>query len=245
MILLSPDGHGTHPSSVTSHTHLCFIISLCQIVLALLFYLAHRPDSGYFSPILNHLDFSAKLLCCFLLHLVIGFDLQKSIEVMSYLRHPTSPGHIVRGHRCLASVVEQSRYMTAVFLELIHILVQASVMESVDKQDGNHKSQVGQILLNFITLLILYEIPTFIYRLKMGKDLQKEVLKLYASDEMHHTDIEYDVRDQNSPNQELHHRNSDIDCWLSLFYPLFSFFHRVVYVYAFYLGIIIVEVFFV
>ena len=159
LLLLCPEGSGSHPSGVTSHTHLCFLVSVCQIALSLLYYLANRSDSGFFSPILNHPDFCAKLLCCFLLHLVIGFDLQKSVEVMSYLRHPTNPDHIVRGHRCLASFVEQSRYITAVFLEVMHILLQASVVETLDKEDGKRTSKIGNILLNFIIILIVYEIP--------------------------------------------------------------------------------------
>lgn len=63
---------------------------------------------------------------------------------------------------------------------------------------------------------------------------------------MHHTGIEYNVRDQNSLNQEeQYHRDGDIDCWLALFYPLFSAFHRVIYIYTFCFGIFIVQIFLV
>lgn len=58
---------------------------------------------------------------------------------------------------------------------------------------------------------------------------------------MFHTDTVFDVRDP--ATQELQ-RCDDIDCWMRLCFPIFDLFHRVIYLYAFFYGIFVVQVFF-
>ena len=98
-MLLGAGGEGwgaVHPSGVSAHVGMCFVVSLAQITLAILYMLASSTPFT-FPAAHNPWDFLSKFLCCVLLHLVISMDLQKSVEVQRYLQKPTNPNHIVRG----------------------------------------------------------------------------------------------------------------------------------------------------
>ena len=66
----------------------CCLIGFVQLIMMGLFYIRVVRDAE-FSPILMHYDFGLKLLCAFVMHLVVSPDLRQALDLMRYLKNPT------------------------------------------------------------------------------------------------------------------------------------------------------------
>lgn len=106
---------------------MCFLMSATQLLFASMLFLQMTKDFEM-SPIKLVHCFAMKLLCCFFMHMAISSDLKKTMDLMSYLKNPTVVEHIL-AKRYLAFFLLQCKYVTAIAIESLHILVQASIRE--------------------------------------------------------------------------------------------------------------------
>merc|ERR1711998_504850 len=102
-----------------------------------------------------------------------------------------------------------------------HMIVLANIKELAKGENGQLPS-ITQILLTFIIFLIIYEIPTFLFKLKIERNQARLIEEVNENGQMFHTDRVIDVRD---PVTKELQRSDDIDFWMQASFPAFDFFH--------------------
>ena len=149
----------------------CLVTGFVQIVVFVI-YFSREAYPVEIMPVKMYFDFGLKFICCLLLHMIIRPDLKQAVELLEYLRNPTQMEH-VNSSRFMAACLLILKFSVGIVCETLFILA----LSRIDESNGN----IDKILTIFVIFVIVYEIPTVIFKVKQGNNQMRyfEQLSIY------------------------------------------------------------------
>ena len=149
----------------------CLVTGFVQIVVFAI-YFSREAYPVEIMPVKMYFDFGLKFICCLLLHMIIRPDLKQAVDLLEYLRNPTQMEH-VNSSRFMAASLLVLKFSVGIVCETLFILT----LSTIDESNGD----INKILTIFVIFVIVYEIPTFIFKVKQGNNQMRyfEQISIY------------------------------------------------------------------
>ena len=214
-------------------SQLCMLVPIAQAFMAGVFFWSEtnelREDEFevILMPVKMYYDFGFKFLCCLFMHMIVNPDLKQALELMNYLKKPTSMEH-VNSSRFISCLVLLMKFSIGVIIETIMIFHLSALSE--ESQD------LRRIMVTFIIYLVIYEVPTLFFKLKHGQNQALYAQYVQAYNEIRVHDLKIDKMygiDRESQ------RANDVDCGISMIHCLLREAYMICYVYSYFYLIVL------
>mmetsp|Transcript_35705 Transcript_35705/g.54643 ORF Transcript_35705/g.54643 Transcript_35705/m.54643 type:complete len:190 (-) Transcript_35705:5-574(-) len=176
-------------------------------------------------------DFELKLICTFLLHLMVTADMKSALDLIRYLKNPQRMEHI-NSSRFFCATLLVVKYFVAVATEVFFILTMSRIEEKETIVAGKEFSSSTMVLLTFVIFAVIYEAPNLFFKSRVNLSDAQYATAFWQTNSLQRRER---VIDMKVPGMEGElSRAYDIDFWLSLVYLVLNEAYCVVFVYSFF-----------
>ena len=204
----------------------CLVTGFVQIVVFAI-YFSREAYPVEIMPVKMYFDFGLKFICCLLLHMIIRPDLKQAVDLLEYLRNPTQIEH-VNSSRFMAASLLVLKFSVGIVCETLFILT----LSTIDESTGD----INKILTIFVIFVIVYEIPTFIFKVKQGNNQMRYFEQLSIYNEIRR---EYVYINKQVPGKDTLQRARDVDLMVGGIHETLKAVYQIVYVYSYFYLIVL------